>query len=210
MSLPPTDPRYVDGAPGSRVPSVSGLSQDTARTAAAKKPVSRSPTRPRRSTVQPRTAPSWARRRAVRPCPGRSSRSRSATASRRHHRRHRRAHPHRFRVSTADHPSWGRRSSRFPACRPSPFRCWLHRRHRRDGYDFDTTLAQLTARGWQYSAYMAAVSSVLKTSALAAAGSAALAVGYATADRAQRLRRARGDHAGADAGLHSAAGAAPQ
>ncbi|OAN42493.1 transglycosylase/D,D-transpeptidase PonA2 [Mycolicibacterium iranicum] len=29
--LPPTDPRYVEGAPGSRVPSVAGLSQDTAR-----------------------------------------------------------------------------------------------------------------------------------------------------------------------------------
>lgn len=29
--MPPTDPRYVDGAPGSKVPSVSGLSQDTAR-----------------------------------------------------------------------------------------------------------------------------------------------------------------------------------
>jgi membrane peptidoglycan carboxypeptidase len=31
VHLPPTDPRYVDGAPGSRVPSVSGMSQDTAR-----------------------------------------------------------------------------------------------------------------------------------------------------------------------------------
>jgi membrane peptidoglycan carboxypeptidase len=31
VKLPPTDPRYVDGAPGSRVPSVSGLNQDTAR-----------------------------------------------------------------------------------------------------------------------------------------------------------------------------------
>jgi membrane peptidoglycan carboxypeptidase len=31
VNLPPTDPRYVDGAPGSRVPSVAGLSQDTAR-----------------------------------------------------------------------------------------------------------------------------------------------------------------------------------
>ena len=31
VRLPPTDPRYVDGAPGSRVPSVSGMSQDTAR-----------------------------------------------------------------------------------------------------------------------------------------------------------------------------------
>ena len=31
VRLPPTDPRFVDGAPGSRVPSVSGLSQDTAR-----------------------------------------------------------------------------------------------------------------------------------------------------------------------------------
>ncbi len=31
VALPPTDPRYVDGAPGSRVPSVAGMSQDTAR-----------------------------------------------------------------------------------------------------------------------------------------------------------------------------------
>ena len=31
VSMPPTDPRYVDGAPGSRVPNVSGLSQDSAR-----------------------------------------------------------------------------------------------------------------------------------------------------------------------------------
>ena len=31
--LPPTDPRYVDGAPGSRVPGVNGMSQDSARDA---------------------------------------------------------------------------------------------------------------------------------------------------------------------------------
>jgi membrane peptidoglycan carboxypeptidase len=31
VTLPPTDPRYVDGAPGSKVPSISGLSQDSAR-----------------------------------------------------------------------------------------------------------------------------------------------------------------------------------
>src|SRR6185369_8126227 len=31
VALPPTDPRYVEGAPGSRVPSVAGLNQDTAR-----------------------------------------------------------------------------------------------------------------------------------------------------------------------------------
>ncbi|AKK29742.1 transglycosylase/D,D-transpeptidase PonA2 [Mycobacterium sp. EPa45] len=31
VGLPPTDPRYVDGGPGSRVPSVSGLTQDAAR-----------------------------------------------------------------------------------------------------------------------------------------------------------------------------------
>ncbi|OBF40733.1 penicillin-binding protein [Mycobacterium sp. ACS1612] len=31
VALPPTDPRYVDGAAGSRVPSVSGMTQDTAR-----------------------------------------------------------------------------------------------------------------------------------------------------------------------------------
>jgi membrane peptidoglycan carboxypeptidase len=31
VALPPTDPRYVDGAPGSRVPNVAGMNQDTAR-----------------------------------------------------------------------------------------------------------------------------------------------------------------------------------
>lgn len=31
VSLPPTDPRYVDGGPGSRVPSVSGMDQNLAR-----------------------------------------------------------------------------------------------------------------------------------------------------------------------------------
>jgi membrane peptidoglycan carboxypeptidase len=31
VALPPTDPRYVDGAPGSRVPSIAGMSQDLAR-----------------------------------------------------------------------------------------------------------------------------------------------------------------------------------
>jgi PASTA domain len=31
VKLPPTDPRFVDGAPGSRVPSVSGLTQELAR-----------------------------------------------------------------------------------------------------------------------------------------------------------------------------------
>jgi beta-lactam-binding protein with PASTA domain len=31
VKLPPTDPRYVDGAPGGRVPIVSGLNLDTAR-----------------------------------------------------------------------------------------------------------------------------------------------------------------------------------
>ncbi len=31
VNLPPTDPRFVDGGPNSRVPGVSGLSQDTAR-----------------------------------------------------------------------------------------------------------------------------------------------------------------------------------
>ncbi len=31
VALPPTDPRYVDGGPGSRVPSVSGLSEEAAR-----------------------------------------------------------------------------------------------------------------------------------------------------------------------------------
>jgi hypothetical protein len=31
VKLPPTDPRYVDGSPGSRVPAVTGLDVDAAR-----------------------------------------------------------------------------------------------------------------------------------------------------------------------------------
>ena len=31
VTMPPTDPRYVDGAPGSRIPSVTGMGQDRAR-----------------------------------------------------------------------------------------------------------------------------------------------------------------------------------
>jgi beta-lactam-binding protein with PASTA domain len=31
VQLPPTDPRFVDGAPGSKVPSVAGMTQDLAR-----------------------------------------------------------------------------------------------------------------------------------------------------------------------------------
>lgn len=31
VSLPPTDPRYVDGAPSSRIPNISGMGQDSAR-----------------------------------------------------------------------------------------------------------------------------------------------------------------------------------
>ncbi|GJF10588.1 transglycosylase [Mycolicibacterium cyprinidarum] len=31
VTLPPTDPRYVDGAPGAQVPNVAGMNQDTAR-----------------------------------------------------------------------------------------------------------------------------------------------------------------------------------
>ena len=62
VRLPPTDPRYVDGAPGSKVPSVSGMSQDTARQR-LREPASRSPTRPPRSTAPRRTEP-WS---ALRP-----------------------------------------------------------------------------------------------------------------------------------------------
>ena len=31
VNLPPTDPRYVDGAPGSRIPNISGMGQESAR-----------------------------------------------------------------------------------------------------------------------------------------------------------------------------------
>ena len=46
VALPPTDPRYVDGAPGSRVPSVSGLTLGRWRVSGSRRPASRSPTRP--------------------------------------------------------------------------------------------------------------------------------------------------------------------
>ena len=89
VKLPPTDPRFVDGAPGSRVPSVSGMSQDTARQRLrdAGFQVADQATR---STAPRPTARWWERRRRARRFPARSSRFRSPTASRRHRRRHRR------------------------------------------------------------------------------------------------------------------------
>ncbi|GFG62489.1 hypothetical protein MMUR_66250 [Mycolicibacterium murale] len=82
VALPPTDPRYVDGAPGGRVPSVAGLTQDAARerlrsagfqVADQATPVNSSS--PQGAVVG--TSPSGQTIRAP------SSRSRSATASRR-------------------------------------------------------------------------------------------------------------------------------
>ena len=88
VALPPTDPRYVDGAPGSKVPSVAGMTQDLARqrlkdagfqVADQATPVNSGS--PAGAVVG--TSPT------VRPSRGRSSRSRSATAFRplRHPRR---------------------------------------------------------------------------------------------------------------------------
>ena len=50
IHLPPTDREYVEGGPGSRVPSVAGLDVDAARQR-LKDPASRSPNNPRRSTA---------------------------------------------------------------------------------------------------------------------------------------------------------------
>ena len=91
VALPPTDPRYVDGAPGSKVPSVGGMTQDLARqrlrdagfqVADQATPVNSNS--PAGAVVG--TSPT------VRRFPGRSSRSRSATASRRLRRHRRRVH----------------------------------------------------------------------------------------------------------------------
>ena len=89
VALPPTDPRYVDGAPGSRVPSVVGHDAGHRRASGSRRPASRSPTRPTRSTAPRRTARWSGRPRLARRCPARSSRSRSPTASRRHRLRRR-------------------------------------------------------------------------------------------------------------------------
>ena len=48
VALPPTDPRYVDGAPGSRVPSVAGYERERRAVSGCATPASRSPTSRRR------------------------------------------------------------------------------------------------------------------------------------------------------------------
>ncbi len=124
VSLPPTDPRYVDGAPGSRVPSVSGMSESSCAVSGCAMPVSRSPMSPRavNSTRVVRIG-GWHVAEPGRRFLVRSSRSRSPTASRRRHRRPRRARYRAFRRRSA------RRWCRFPGCRRSRCRCSA-RRHR--------------------------------------------------------------------------------
>ena len=127
VALPPTDPRYVDGAPGSRVPSVAGMTQDSARqrlkeagfqVADQANPVN--------------SASSYGtvvgRRRRGRRCPARSSRSRSAMASRRHRLRRRPVRSQGFRLGCRRRSA--RRSSRFLGCHRSPCRCSVRRHHR--------------------------------------------------------------------------------
>ena len=50
VAMPPTEPRYVDGGPGSEVPSVTGMKLDAARKR-LQDSGSRSPTNPQRSTA---------------------------------------------------------------------------------------------------------------------------------------------------------------
>ena len=112
VALPPTDPRYVDGAPGSRVPSVSGMNAGHRAPAAARRRLPGRQRGRRRSTARRRTARWSAHRRPGRRFPARSSRSRSPTASRRHRLRRRRARsPGLPAADRAD----GRRDSRAAA-----------------------------------------------------------------------------------------------
>ena len=125
VTMPPTDPRYVDGAPGSKVPSVSGLSQDTARDRLKEAGFQvADQANPVNSAASVRH-----RRRHV------TRRSDGARLDRHHPDQQR--HPAGTATATARcaaaaptgprRPAAGRarRSSRSPACRRSPFRCWF-------------------------------------------------------------------------------------
>ena len=70
VHLPPTDPRYVDGAPGGRVPSVSGLKRGCGASAAqgGRFPGRRSADIGEQLSAV--MAPWWGPRRAVKPFPG--------------------------------------------------------------------------------------------------------------------------------------------
>src|SRR6185312_9316157 len=111
----------------------------TPRASASRTPVSRSPISPPLSTATSPRVPWWEPPRAVKPSPGRSSPSTSATGLRRYRRR--------FwcgagrlvgqiavalAVATALARRRGRRFSRFPDCRRSPCRC--SGRHRRPNH----------------------------------------------------------------------------
>ena len=79
VRLPPTDPRYVDGAPGGKVPSVSGLKVDAARQRLREAGFPGGRPAVIGEQFGKRTVRSWGRRRAVRRFRGRSSPSTSAT-----------------------------------------------------------------------------------------------------------------------------------
>ena len=110
VQLPPTDPRYVDGAPGSKVPSVSGMTEDLARQRLKDAGFQVA----EQSTPVNSTAPAGAvvgtrRRRADRPRFDHHA-SRSATAFRHRYRRRRRGSRW---IPMRRHRKSGRRSSRF-------------------------------------------------------------------------------------------------
>lgn len=206
VQLPPTDPRYVDGAPGSRVPSVA-VWMSTPHASASRTRASRSPTKPTRSTAPPSMVRWSERRPAVKQFRVRSSRSRSATASRRLRLRHRC-----LRMVGRDRRS-DRRWWRFRGCRRSPFRCWRHH-------------PQRLPRRPSQSASCRCRRAIRPRPAVGCVHGCCLAhldphrrrgVGLGhrrdwlrCAGRAQCIRPARGDHASLDSGLHTAAGAAHQ
>ena len=213
VTLPPTDPRYVDGAPGSRCPSVSGLSQDTARdrlkeagfqVADQANPVNSAAsygtvvgTSPGGQTV-PGSIITILISNGIPPAPPPPPPG---------------APPPPRRASTACRNS-ARPSSRSRACRRSPFRCWLRLRLRRRRdvcltSDLRTALDPLSSGCWQYAGrYGCVLSSEVLRPRRRGFGRARGRLRHG--HRAQCLRGARGDHAGAHARVHPAAGAASQ
>ena len=220
VALPPTDPRYVDGAPGSRVPSVVGHDPGPGAAAAeGGRLPGRRPGQPGQQRLVVRHG-GRARRRAGRRCPARSSPSRSATASRRHRRRRRPVRSPGFRRHAAGDRPDGRRDSRAATD------------HRAGARPAAATAAATAVIGVRRCAVGHAAR--VEVGAWRATGSRLLCMPAAcpidvreehcrrgrrlgrrrdrlrVADRAQCVRGARGDHAGADAGVVAAAGAAHQ
>ena len=165
--------RATSTAPGSRVPSVSGLSQDSARER-IKESGFQVADQANRSTARRPTGRWWARRRAGRPIPGSiitiliSNGIPPAPPP---------PPPAPRRPRTASRRRAGSTVVEIPACRRSPCRCW--RLRPAVAVTVRTPLSPGSGRRWQYAALTCPPRLRLENLGPAAVGSAAPAVGYA-------------------------------